>query len=218
VVERLVEYLRIADVNVFFDLDTIEPGDDWAGQIQGGIKRASKFVIFWCGHAADSDYVQKEWSFALDNKKRIIPVLLDSTHLPSKLKRFQWLDFRDFGNALHAPLQGAGGAQASGPPGRTAQFAIAISALLLAALVIFSHYSDSVGATWWKYGSEPSGGRVVLLILMAIAAVGVFCVWVIRRKKLYHLMAEKLKERLQAEALGHADESELLSQGREPLT
>jgi hypothetical protein len=131
--------------------DTIEPGADWADRIQRAIKGASKFFIFWCKHAADSNYVEKEWKLALDNNKKIIPVLLDSTQLPGKLRTFQWLDLRNF--------------------------------RLL-------HREDVGGAA--RLSLDPAGDRDRAEAI---------------RKKLYHRMVEKFKERLQAEALDHAEAS-----------
>jgi TIR domain len=102
-VEPVVALLRTAPTDVFFDLDTIEPGEDWYDRLEQAIKGASSFVIFWCDHSANSRSVQKEWMFAVGNKKRIIPILLDSTPLPPRLETFQWIDFRDFARALHGP-------------------------------------------------------------------------------------------------------------------
>jgi hypothetical protein len=39
-------------------------------------------VVFWCHHAEDSEEVSKEWKAALDQRKDILPLLLDETPLP----------------------------------------------------------------------------------------------------------------------------------------
>lgn len=100
-VEPVVELLRTAPTDVFFDLDSIEPGDIWTDRLERAIKGASSFVIFWCDHSANSSWVRKEWTFAVGNKKRIIPVFLDSTGLPDELKTFQGINFRRFAHGLH---------------------------------------------------------------------------------------------------------------------
>jgi len=100
-VEPVVALLRTAPTDVFFDIDTIEPGEVWSQRLERALKGASLFVIFWCEHSANSVWVRKEWVFAVDKKKKVIPVLLDSTPLPIELVRFQWIDFRRFAQELH---------------------------------------------------------------------------------------------------------------------
>src|SRR5207244_4221801 len=56
---------------------------------------------FWCDHSANSPWVRKEWTFAVDYKKRIIPVFLDSTGLPPELETFQGINFRPFVHGSH---------------------------------------------------------------------------------------------------------------------
>jgi hypothetical protein len=103
-VEPVVALLRTAPTDVFLDLDSIEPGDIWTDRLERAIKGASSFVIFWCDHSANSSWVRKEWTFAVGNKKRIIPVFLDSTGLPDELKTFQGINFRPFAHGLHLSL------------------------------------------------------------------------------------------------------------------
>jgi hypothetical protein len=188
----------------------------WADRLQRAIKGASKFFIFWCDHSANSVEVRKEWMLALYKKKKIIPVLLDSTQLPPKLKKFQWLDLRDVGQTLHVPLRGAAGAQVPGGPQRSARFVVGIVVVLAVISLLAS------GGAFLGSPADPSGmlaelasvGGVIALIGMACVALGVFGSRM-RRKKLYRLMAEKLKERLQAEALNDADAKEPLHEGQQ---
>src|SRR5262249_8011779 len=123
-----------------------------------------------------SKYVKKEWTFALANDKSIIPVLLDSTQLPRKLKKFQWIDFR--GKAHLDPLQGAAGAQAYGRPQRIAPFAFV--AILGAAILFLSLYSKAFE------GVLPLN-ILVGLIALACVALAVFCFRIMRRKRVYSI-------------------------------
>src|SRR4051794_20687925 len=82
----VVALLRSTPTEVFLDVDTIEPGDNWWKRLEQALDTTSSFVIFWCSHSAGSVEVKKEWEFALKKGKRIIPVLLDSTPLPEPLK------------------------------------------------------------------------------------------------------------------------------------
>jgi TIR domain len=59
-VEPVVTLLRTAPTDVFFDIDSIQPGDIWTNRLERAIKGASSFVIFWCDHSANSPWVRKE--------------------------------------------------------------------------------------------------------------------------------------------------------------
>ncbi len=98
----VVEILKTAPTEVFFDRDSIKPGDNWSQRLERAIKGASKFVIFWCTHSAHSHWVRKEWQLAIEDKKLIVPVLLDKTPLPRKLAAFQWISFIPWADALHS--------------------------------------------------------------------------------------------------------------------
>jgi TIR domain len=55
-VEPIVQLLRTAPTDVFFDIDSIEPGAIWTDRLERAIKGASSFVIFWCDHSAKSSW------------------------------------------------------------------------------------------------------------------------------------------------------------------
>src|SRR5262249_35913786 len=46
----------------------------------------------WCVHSQGSQWVQREATLAVESGKRVIPVLIDRTPLPSHLARFQAID------------------------------------------------------------------------------------------------------------------------------
>ena len=48
------------DINVFFDVDSIEPGEKWEEKIYFNIKESDAFYLMWSNNAAQSDYVLKE--------------------------------------------------------------------------------------------------------------------------------------------------------------
>src|SRR5207249_2628452 len=114
-----------------------------------------------------------------------------------ELRTFQWIDFRDFGEIMHGQRHVGAGERAPGPPSRIAPFAV--FAVLVVAISFLSRYAFSESFQ----GVRAVGIRIGLfaLIVVTCVALAVFCFRMLRRKRLYHLMAEKLKERLQAEAL-----------------
>ncbi|MVM34856.1 TIR domain-containing protein [Spirosoma sp. HMF4905] len=92
VIKPLVDLLRTKEGLVFFDRDSILAGDEWNPKILSAIDSCDKFIVFWSIKSAESFYVEKEFTRAINDKKTIIPILLDGTELPQSLARFQWID------------------------------------------------------------------------------------------------------------------------------
>jgi len=82
---------------VFWD-DDFEPGIPWFAQLTEAIEAAQQLFVFWCGHAAASAQVQREYEYALSHGARVIPVLLDGTFEdgPAFVRDNQGIDFRGF--------------------------------------------------------------------------------------------------------------------------
>ncbi len=94
-VVKLVRSLR--DDLVFQDVQDILPGERWEDALLTALHGSSVVIVFWCEHAAASTYVEKEWAVAVEEGKKIIPLLLDNTKLPGPLSQYQWIDLRSFG-------------------------------------------------------------------------------------------------------------------------
>lgn len=93
-VKPVVSLMRAMRGTVFFDLDSIPHGLEWRDRLNGAIADTQLVVIFWCHHSCASEEVTWEYEKAIDYKKNVLPLLLDSTPLPQKLLAYQWLDFR----------------------------------------------------------------------------------------------------------------------------
>ncbi len=91
-VNPIVKLLRVAESKVFFDVDSIPAGGRWKDGIEDAIIKADKLCVFWCEHASKSQWVEREWTFALKVKKPIVPILLDKTPLEYPLSEYQYLD------------------------------------------------------------------------------------------------------------------------------
>ena len=91
----VVKLLQSVDAAVFFDLESLRPGDKWEAKIEQALIVATSVFVFWCKHAEQSDWVRKESEIAMRLGKRVIPVLLDNTPLWEILRPYQWIDFRD---------------------------------------------------------------------------------------------------------------------------
>jgi hypothetical protein len=89
-VHPLVRLLRAAGVDVFVDVESIEYGKRWEVELEEAIRNAGRIFVFWSESAAQSQYVQREYSLAIQiGNIKIIPIPLDNTPLPPELAQFQ---------------------------------------------------------------------------------------------------------------------------------
>jgi hypothetical protein len=86
--------LRGAGVSVFRDVDNIPPGAKWMLALADELDNATAVYVFWSRHARASTWVKKEYGSAVENGKRVVPVLLDRTPLPEDLGQYQAIDLR----------------------------------------------------------------------------------------------------------------------------
>jgi hypothetical protein len=100
----IVRLLRGTKDIVFRDDDNLRPGRKWKPQIKKAILETSLFVLIWCRHSKRSKEVRKEFEFALNLKKNILPVLLDRAKLPDELREFEWVDFRKISRYSHRSI------------------------------------------------------------------------------------------------------------------
>jgi hypothetical protein len=116
-VKLMVEFLRPAGARVFWDEDNIRLGKKWAVVITTAIRGCRLMYLFWCSHSSTSQEVKKEYEAAVSLEKDIVPILLDNTPLPERLKQFQWLDFRDITGRQHNVIPDQAGSKVSHPEG-----------------------------------------------------------------------------------------------------
>ncbi len=85
--DRLVN--EFGQPNVFFDVDSIDPGQRFAQVISESIGKAEVVLVLigpnWRPEllARPDDYVRLELAEALDQQKRVVPVLVDDGELPT---------------------------------------------------------------------------------------------------------------------------------------
>jgi hypothetical protein len=99
-VEQLYAALQKEGFKPWMAAKDILPGQPWESSIRKAIERADiALACFSHNAAAKNGFVQKELKYALDlmeEKKEgispVIPVRLEETTLPDRLKHLQWLD------------------------------------------------------------------------------------------------------------------------------
>jgi TIR domain len=103
-VEPSAELLRAGGVQVFIDVSGIDYGDRWQDVLRGALEQCERVMVFWSLAAKASEWVDREWRYALSLGKRIVPTLLDRTPLPDELQQFQALPrYRDVTVGAGAP-------------------------------------------------------------------------------------------------------------------
>jgi len=99
---ELAQLLRPTGVDVWLDVERLQPGDRWGQKIEDGLRQATAMVLY-VGKSGVRHWVDQEVRVALDRSTkdpdfRLIPVLGEGSNpedLPLFLKQYQWLDLRE---------------------------------------------------------------------------------------------------------------------------
>lgn len=90
---------------VWLDQWDIPPGSDWDRSIDDAIYDCAKFIIVLSSQSVESSEVRGELRTALDEKKRIIPVIHSTCRVPRQLRTIQHVDFTSRGPDDQAALR-----------------------------------------------------------------------------------------------------------------
>ncbi|MFC1998007.1 COR domain-containing protein, partial [Chloroflexota bacterium] len=104
-VQNLAKDLIQANIPIWQDRLTLEGGDIWADEIGRGIEQCKIFLVVLSPEAVASDWVKKEYTYALNNRCKVVPILCQECNLPFALTNIQYVDFsRKTYNAAFAEL------------------------------------------------------------------------------------------------------------------
>ncbi|AOX03618.1 hypothetical protein BJP34_33055 [Moorena producens PAL-8-15-08-1] len=99
VMQKISKTLMRKSFTVWTNKTDIETGTPFQDVINQGIEGADNIVYLISPASIKSDYCQQEITHALDNNKRIIPLLIESTELegmPPQIRGLQFLDFTTY--------------------------------------------------------------------------------------------------------------------------
>jgi len=91
-VEKLAEDLQQAGYDVWYDLSDIEGGDRWAIEIQNAIDNSDVCITVLSTNSIVSEWVEKEFLYASNLGKKVIPILHEWTTLPLWLMNIHYID------------------------------------------------------------------------------------------------------------------------------
>src|SRR5262245_13985227 len=102
---QLGKNLKGRGVPVWLDQWDIPPGSDWDRSIDDAIYDCAKFIIVLSSQSVESSEVRGELRTALDENKRIIPVIHSTCRVPRQLRTIQRVDFTSRGADDEAALK-----------------------------------------------------------------------------------------------------------------
>jgi len=73
----IAERLRAAGFVVLLDTETLVTGDKWSDQVRAALQDAAAVLVLLSSNSRRSSWVEDELQTALENKKLVIPILLD---------------------------------------------------------------------------------------------------------------------------------------------
>ena len=90
---KLAKDLRAKGANLWLDQLDIAPGERWDKAIQEALESCETLLVILTPDSVTSQNVMDEVSFALEEKKQVIPVFHTNCEIPFRLKRLQYIDF-----------------------------------------------------------------------------------------------------------------------------
>ncbi|TVO51995.1 toll/interleukin-1 receptor domain-containing protein [Denitromonas halophila] len=96
VVLPLIEMNEDFQQAAWIDYLHTNPGSVWSEEHRSAISKCYRLVLLWTANSANSNFVEKEWRYALDCGTPIIPVLLDQTPLPPELSSIHAVSLREY--------------------------------------------------------------------------------------------------------------------------
>ncbi len=90
---RLAKDLRQANVNIWIDQLDIKAGSRWDAAVEDALSSSPAVIVILSPESVSSNNVMDEVSFALENEKKVIPVLFKECKVPFRLRVLQRVDF-----------------------------------------------------------------------------------------------------------------------------
>lgn len=98
---KLIESFKSIEQEVWVDWESIPPAADWLDQIFGGIEQADAFIFMVSPDSIASEVCKVEIGRAVENNKRIIPIVLRDVNpadAPESIRKLNWTFIREADN------------------------------------------------------------------------------------------------------------------------
>ena len=144
---RLAQDLKNAGFNVWIDQQDIRAGTEWDLEIERALETCDCLLFIESEKSVVSNNVLDEVYYALDHRKKVIPVIYHDSKTPYRLQRLQHVDFsKNYDEGLASLIRELKGdfrsqpvlstAPASPPPQRVKYIYFAGSFFLIAAVAL----------------------------------------------------------------------------------
>jgi len=90
---NLAAKLKASGANVWIDQAGIKPSMHWDNTIEEALEKCDSMLVLLSEQSVSSENVKDEYSYAIEQGKRVFPVLLEDCQIPFRLKRLQYTDF-----------------------------------------------------------------------------------------------------------------------------
>lgn len=98
---KLASDLKANGVNLWIDQLDIPAGSRWDRSVESALKKSTALLTVLSPAAVSSFNVMDEIAYALDENKKIIPILHEDCDIPFRLRRLQYINFTtDYNNAM----------------------------------------------------------------------------------------------------------------------
>jgi hypothetical protein len=90
---KLSRDLKAAGAQIWLDQLDIPPGERWDRAVEAALERSKCLLVVLSPRSVSSENVMDEVSYAIDEKKEIVPVIVEQCKLPLRMRRLQFIDF-----------------------------------------------------------------------------------------------------------------------------
>jgi|SRR5579862_358398 len=100
---KLASALRKAGAELWIDQLDIRPGEHWDNAVEAALKECPAFLVILSSRSVSSHNVLDEVHYAIEEAKKILPIMYETCKLPFRLRRLQYIDFTEhYEDALKA--------------------------------------------------------------------------------------------------------------------
>ncbi len=94
IARKLAKDLEKAGFDVWWDISDLKGGDAWIRAIQAALKASKYCLVILSPNSVESEWVEKEYTYAIGLGLKIIPILYKTCEVPMALANIQYIDFR----------------------------------------------------------------------------------------------------------------------------
>ena len=90
---RLAGDLEKAGFDVWWDISDLKGGDDWVRNIPTAIETSQFFIVLLSPDSAQSEWVTKEYTYAIYKRLKIVPAMIKPCNVPFALNTLNYVNF-----------------------------------------------------------------------------------------------------------------------------